>query len=121
LKLGRPKDSPASLLLDPTAEGRRSRAVAKGRIGGWRTEAEPRTCPIAEARFREVGRGRGVLWEPRADQFPDHSRQRPGRSSGRLVERDRLFERDYTLLLRIVFRREGCEHGFDAGLPLAVG
>jgi hypothetical protein len=60
------------------------------------------------------------LWEPRADQFPDRSRQRPGRSSRRLVERDRLFERGYALLLRVVFRREGCEHGFDAGLPSAI-
>jgi hypothetical protein len=38
----------------------------------------------------------------------------PGRSSRRLVERDRLFERGYSLLLRVVFRREGRKHGFDA-------
>jgi hypothetical protein len=64
---------------------------------------------------------RPALWEPCADQFPDRSRQRAGRSSRRLVERDRLFERRYALFLRVVFRRESCEHGFDAGLPTAEG
>ena len=59
--------------------------------------------------------------EPCADQFPNRSRQRRGRSFRRLVQRDRLFERRYALLLRVVFRREGGEHGFDVGLPTAEG
>ena len=71
-----------------------------------------RGSPLSPGQARQ-----GVLWEPHPEQLPDRSRQRPGRSSRRLVERDRLLKRGYSLLLRVVFRCERGEHGLDVCLP----
>jgi hypothetical protein len=59
----------------------RNRASEPNRRLAQRTWTPKRsTGPAAQAR---------ASWDPYADQSPDHSRQRPGHSSRRLVEGDR--------------------------------
>jgi hypothetical protein len=94
-------------------------ALAGSRRAAFADAFAPTRSP--KARFREGRRGQDVLWEPHPEQLPDRSCQRPGRSSRRLVERDRLFERRYALLVRVVFRRESSEHGLDVRLPSSEG